>query len=66
MDGRNRTLISMPNGLRYLVERYQNDRGLTSLNATLIELLETHPGIAYALEKVYAEGTPSPGKEPSP
>jgi hypothetical protein len=51
LDGRNRTLISLPAGLRVMTERYQNDRNIVSLSAAVVELLETHPEI----QRIYAE-----------
>lgn len=47
----------MPEGLRVLVIRYQNDRGIISFAQAIIELLETHPSIARQLDKVYNEAS---------
>ena len=47
----------MPDGLRMLAKEYQNNRLMPSLNAALIELLETHPAIAEIAQRVYNGGT---------
>lgn len=63
MDGGNgpvkvewhKTLINIPEGLKFLVDRYRNDRGIISFTAAVKELLETHPAIAQEAMKVYSE-----------
>lgn len=69
MDGGNRPLservsisMTMPLGLRLMAERYGNDRGLVSFSAAIVELLETHPAIAYQVAKLYNEASPQ-GKD---
>lgn len=46
--------ITIPIPLRMILESYQSDRGIVSLNATVKELLETHPEIAKRVERLYA------------
>lgn len=52
-NGNVRTLISLPEGLRVLVELYQKDRCLPSFSGALRELLETHPEIAKRASALY-------------
>jgi hypothetical protein len=55
VDGRDwavkQTYFRLPPGLRLLCRCYQNDRKITTLNAAVIELLETHPEI----QRIYRE-----------
>lgn len=69
MDGGNRALnervpvyLTMPYGLRVLVDRYGSDRGIISFSQCIIELLESHPSIAQQVAKVYNEASPT-GKD---
>jgi hypothetical protein len=60
MAGRDGTVIMFvraPLELRMLIERYQSDRKLPSLNRAIVELMETHPGIARIVTEVYAEAS---------
>lgn len=50
---RSTLIVRLPIELRQLIERYQNDRRLPSINAAIIELVESSPGIASTLESVY-------------
>jgi hypothetical protein len=49
--------LKIPAGLRVLAKIYQDNRLMPSLNAALIELLETHPAIAEIAGQVYNGGT---------
>lgn len=54
MDGRDRTLVTLPHVLILMIRRYQKTRNLASFTAAVTELLETHPSIAAEVDKVYA------------
>lgn len=56
MAGGNRAviLLRVPPELKWITECYQRDRRLPSLQAAVIELLETHPRLAEVMEAVYA------------
>jgi hypothetical protein len=55
MAGRNRSVaVYLPEGLILLVKNYQDARSKPTFSAAIIELLETHPGIAIQVERVYA------------
>jgi hypothetical protein len=47
-------LLRLPPPLKVIAECYQKDRNLPSLNAALIELLETHPQLVSLVEVLYA------------
>jgi hypothetical protein len=51
-------IIRLPAALKMLAKSYQDTRFMPSMNAAVIELLETHPRIAEMAERVYAEGNP--------
>jgi Zn-dependent protease with chaperone function len=55
--------ITLPVPLRMILESYKKDRGIVSLNATVKELLETHPEIDKRIKRLYAlsqdDNTPS-------
>lgn len=45
--------LRLPQPLKVIAELYQNDRNLPSLNAALVELLETHPQLVTRIDMVY-------------
>lgn len=68
MAGGNRAVIYLrvPLPLRLLADCYQSDRGLQSLNAAIIELLETHPALVERVEFIYAGIRQTPNGEVPP
>lgn len=53
--------LTIPDELRWLVERYQNDMKVVSRNATIRMLLETHPALAFTLAGLYDNGRVTTG-----
>lgn len=53
--------VYLPDPLRVMVERYQDDMVLPSISYAIVRLIETHPAIASRIEALYAES--SSGKE---
>lgn len=53
--------LTIPDELRWLVERYQSDMKIMSRNATIRMLLETHPALAFTLAGLYDNGSITTG-----
>lgn len=68
MAGGNRAVVflRLPSPLKVLAECYQHDRGLLSLNAAVIELLETHPELVNRVELFYNGTSQTPNGEVPP
>ena len=56
-NGMSEIIVRLPAALKMLAKDYQDMRFMPSLNAAVIELLETHPRIAEMAERVYAGGS---------